>query len=153
MVLGRKKKKPLQIKGVVIEDGIRTEYDIGPDIDHLKEFVHGGYKFKPDKANVYTQYKLFGRVKRKAVYFDFINKPADINAFITPRVAKPFDPVKMWSAEKAKVQLHTNVIEDGTRNLVSKLPGGGFQGNKKLMFIIMFIAVLAIVGTKLMGVW
>ena len=148
----RKKKKDFQIKGVVIEGGLRTEYNIGPDIDHMKDFKHGEYTCKPDKAFVYTQYGWFGKVERKAVYFD-LTKIVDIITPVKPMGAAPFNPVTMWSAEKAKVQLHTHVIEEGTRNLVSKLPGAGFGGNKKVMFILMFVAVIAIVATKLLGVW
>lgn len=148
LVGASKKKKLVSVHGIALEQDIRTDYELG-DIENMLEKNHNTntdppveVTLKPKKAGVFTHKGWFGKVKAQYIFFDLI-KPIAAGTIVEPLMLKPFNPTNMWSTEKAGLMIHETVTRRGLKGMVPKLTGGvSIHGNRKLMFILMFVAVI-----------
>ena len=143
--------KPIEVKAMIIEPGKLTEHGLGTIDDMESEITHNGKSLKLDKEEVlqkiFTEKNWRGKPKRYCVF-------CKLDGTETPELVglDEFNPYHAISAEEADIMVHEGVTMRGARNLVTKVKGVGGGGSRKLLiFLIIFIMIVALVFMKSQG--
>lgn len=134
---------------MVMGSGRLTEHSLGT-IDNMNlEITHNGKQLKLNRDEVlqgiFTERNWMGGAKGYYVFFK-----QDDGEGLEMIGLEGFSPYRGISAEEAYIMVHEGVTMRGVKSLVTKAGGKGVS-RKLMIFIIIFVVIIAVVYLNSIG--